>query len=67
MRVLKSLVLMGQRYAPAQSIHAAGAAGVRAEIKRGIDCPVLDESRRLREWLQQLRCGALAASAESDR
>jgi hypothetical protein len=68
MRVLKSLVLMGQRHAPAQSIHTAAVAGVRAEIGRGIDCLALTMSVEwLRERLQQLRCRALAASAESDR
>jgi hypothetical protein len=59
---------MGQRHAPAQSIHTAAVAGVRAEIGRGIDCLALTMSVEwLRERLQQLRCRALAASAESDR
>jgi hypothetical protein len=59
---------MGQRHAPVQSIHTAAVAGVRAEIGRGIDCLALTMSVEwLRERLQQLRCRALAASAESDR
>ena len=45
-----SLVLMGQRHAPVQSIHTAAVAGVRAEIGRGIDCLALTMSV---EWLRE--------------
>ena len=51
----------GGRYMP----FAVG--GVREKWGRGIDCPALTmRVEGLRERLQQLRCRALAASAQSD-